>query len=311
MNLTLPSLHADIVELVRRFAASELSPRAGAIEEGALEPGVVRGFAELDLWGLTLPEGRGGAGLDALAFGLVVEALAAASPSFAWRYAAHAGPACAALGQTSHDLSRVTAGELASFALADSWAPAPESFFVRGEAGACEVFAADEIAVDPVSTMGLRGAGLARIATRGAGVAAGDVTAWLDLAAAATMVGAATGATQAAADYVKERKQFGQPLASFQAVAFAIADARVGLEAASLLVRRASVALDAGDPNEASVARRFAARAASSATSSALQLHGGYGYTKEYPVERQLRAVRMLAADGERSTGAIAARVFG
>ena len=108
-------------------------------------------------------------------------------------------------------------------------------------------------------------------------------------------VGLANGALDAARAYAKERRAFGRPIADFQAIAFKLADMATAIDAARLLVRRAAAAADAGRPfaREASMAKLFASEAAMGATSEAIQIHGGYGYTKYYPVERYFRDAKL------------------
>ena len=113
---------------------------------------------------------------------------------------------------------------------------------------------------------------------------------------ATTAVGTAQAALDAAARHVHERQQFGGPLAQFQTVQFKLADMATELVAARQMVRMAASRLDAGHP-EATVycamAKRFATDAAFGVCNDALQLHGGYGYIREYPLERHLRDVRV------------------
>jgi alkylation response protein AidB-like acyl-CoA dehydrogenase len=95
--------------------------------------------------------------------------------------------------------------------------------------------------------------------------------------------------------YAKDRKAFGKPIAEFQAIAFSLADMATEVDAARLLVWRASALCDAGKPfgREASMAKLFASEAAMRATSKAIQIHGGYGYTRDFPVERQFRDAKL------------------
>ncbi len=111
----------------------------------------------------------------------------------------------------------------------------------------------------------------------------------------ALALGLGEGALDAAVAYAKDRKQFGQAIASFQAIQWMLADSRTELEAAKLLVYRAAVAADGGARHsaEASMAKLYASEAASRACSRALQVHGGYGYTREFPVERHLRDAKL------------------
>jgi alkylation response protein AidB-like acyl-CoA dehydrogenase len=111
------------------------------------------------------------------------------------------------------------------------------------------------------------------------------------IAIAALSCGITAAALTAARDYALERRQFGQPIADFQAIQWKLADIAMGLDAARLLTRRAAWLADAGQPFAAfaSRAKLHASELACRATSEALQIHGGYGYTREFVVERLLR----------------------
>ncbi|MGZ5477814.1 MAG: acyl-CoA dehydrogenase family protein, partial [Thermoanaerobaculia bacterium] len=104
----------------------------------------------------------------------------------------------------------------------------------------------------------------------------------------AQMIGVARGALEHAIAFTKERKQFGKAVAEFQGVQFQIAQAATDLEAARLLVYNAARLKDAGKPflREAAMAKLFSSQVAEKVTSLAVQLFGGNGYTKEYPVEK-------------------------
>jgi alkylation response protein AidB-like acyl-CoA dehydrogenase len=113
---------------------------------------------------------------------------------------------------------------------------------------------------------------------------------------AACALGGAGQAFEAARSYMGERKQFGRALKEFQGLQFKLADMATDLEAARLMVRRAAAALDAGDPQATmycAMAKRFATDAAFDVANQALQLHGGYGYLKDYPLERIVRDLRV------------------
>ena len=111
----------------------------------------------------------------------------------------------------------------------------------------------------------------------------------------ALAVGLARGALEEARAYAQERKAFGQPIASFQAIGFMLADMATELDAARLLVRRAAALCDRGERfgREASMAKLFASEAAMRATSKAIQIHGGYGFIREFPVERYYRDAKL------------------
>jgi alkylation response protein AidB-like acyl-CoA dehydrogenase len=112
---------------------------------------------------------------------------------------------------------------------------------------------------------------------------------------AALAVGIGRGALEEAVAYAKERHQFGQPISSFQAIQWMIADAGTELDAASLLTFRAAYRKDSGKPfvQEAAIAKLFASEAAMRSTIKAVQIFGGYGYTREYPVERTMRDAKL------------------
>jgi alkylation response protein AidB-like acyl-CoA dehydrogenase len=111
----------------------------------------------------------------------------------------------------------------------------------------------------------------------------------------AQAVGMARGAFNAALAYAKERVQFGKPIFEHQAVAFRLADMATSIEAAEQLVLHAASLRDAGLPclKEASMAKLFASETAERVCSDAIQVHGGYGYLADYPVERIYRDVRV------------------
>jgi alkylation response protein AidB-like acyl-CoA dehydrogenase len=108
---------------------------------------------------------------------------------------------------------------------------------------------------------------------------------------AAFSVGIAQASLDAATAYARERKQFGRPIGDFQATRLKLADMATKLEAARLLTRWSAWLRDSGEPFgiPASMAKLFASEAAVEIAMEAVQIHGGYGYTKEYPVERYLR----------------------
>ncbi len=111
----------------------------------------------------------------------------------------------------------------------------------------------------------------------------------------AQMVGVARAALEAACRYVKERQQFGKPLAAFQAVQHELARSATRLEAARLLVYNAARLRDAGRDYlaEAAMAKLYSSEAAEHVTSAAVELFGGYGYTTEYPVEKYYRDAKI------------------
>ncbi len=115
-------------------------------------------------------------------------------------------------------------------------------------------------------------------------------------AVGAQAVGIAQGALDYAVTYVKERIQFGKPIASFQGIQFMIADMATQIEAARSLVYQAAAMIDAGhrDTDKLSaMAKFFASDTAMRVTTDAVQLLGGYGYMKDYPLERMMRDAKV------------------
>ena len=112
---------------------------------------------------------------------------------------------------------------------------------------------------------------------------------------ASQAVGVARAALRAATDYAKERRQFGQAIANFQAISNMLADGATQLEAARLLTLRAAQYKESGVPfsRPAAMAKLYASEMAGRVCDLALQIHGGYGYTQEFPVERYLRDARV------------------
>ena len=112
---------------------------------------------------------------------------------------------------------------------------------------------------------------------------------------AAQALGIAEAALEAAVSYAKDRKQFGKPIALQQGIGFKLADMATAVEATRLLVYRAAYLKSQGIPcgQEASMAKLFASRTAMEVATEAIQVFGGYGYTKEYPVERYFRDAKI------------------
>jgi len=161
-----------------------------------------------------------------------------------------------------------------------------------------------------IETMGMRASQTAELSFDGCEVPAdallgeenrGAMTAMQTLTAgritaAAYAVGTGRVALEATLAYVKQRQQFGQPIGKFQGVQWMLADMATALEAARLLTYQAAWLADAGLPHtkEASMAKLFATETATRLASDALQLHGGYGYVLESPIQRLYRDVKLF-----------------
>jgi butyryl-CoA dehydrogenase len=111
----------------------------------------------------------------------------------------------------------------------------------------------------------------------------------------AQALGIAQAALEASVDYAKERVQFGKPIANLQAIQWMIADSALDVDAARLLVYRAASCVANGRPysTEGAMAKLFASEAATRVAGRAIQIHGGYGYTESYPVERNYRDAKI------------------
>jgi alkylation response protein AidB-like acyl-CoA dehydrogenase len=112
---------------------------------------------------------------------------------------------------------------------------------------------------------------------------------------AALSVGIAQGAFEAAVRYSKERQQFGQPIAEFQAIQFKLADMATQIEAARLLTMQAALMKDAGKKltKQSAMAKLYASETAVRVAEESIQIHGGYGYTKDYPAEKYWRDAKL------------------
>jgi alkylation response protein AidB-like acyl-CoA dehydrogenase len=113
---------------------------------------------------------------------------------------------------------------------------------------------------------------------------------------AALSVGLAQGAYEAARDYAKERRQFGQPIAAFEAIQWKLADAATRIESSRLLTYRAAYLRDRGERMtcESAMAKLYASETAVRVADDCVQIHGGYGFVKDYPAEKYFRDVKLL-----------------
>jgi alkylation response protein AidB-like acyl-CoA dehydrogenase len=112
---------------------------------------------------------------------------------------------------------------------------------------------------------------------------------------AALSLGIAKGAYEASLQYAKEREQFGKAIAKFQAISFKLADMATQIEAAELLTRKAGRMKDAGENSTklSAMAKLYASEAAVKIADEAVQIHGGYGYIKDFPVEKFYRDAKL------------------
>ncbi len=299
---------------LRAWGDSSLAPHAESWDaQGELPARALRDLGELGLDLITLSEERGGVGLGLVAALRVVEALASYEPSLALKVGLTNGPVarCAPAGLEGgatwargalHITSRGASGALLDTPWAESarWALVPQGERLY----AVDLQGAGVTRVAHEGRLGLRCAEWADLHLHNAPVLASPLTARDRLAAeaaahlvwAALAVGLGARGADLGRRYAQERVQFGQPIAQLQAIQWMIADSLTELDAARLLTYAAAASLDEGRDEEgarlAAEARLLAADAGHGACDRALQIHGGYGYTRDYHVERAWRDVQ-------------------
>jgi alkylation response protein AidB-like acyl-CoA dehydrogenase len=345
MRFELTADEQMIRESVRRFVDAEVKPHAVEWDKrGELPVAVIRALAELGMMGMMVEPDLGGAGLGAMAAVIALEEIARGDASLALSAAVHnliamgtieaAGsdeqkrrllPAMARgerLGSaalSSSDLAAVPSGERWVLSGSASFvAPADPGALIVVHAGGAS-FVVDSqahgLSIERIEgRLGLRASSMARVSfdrvdaeqLRGSALA---VTEQQRLALAAVAVGIGQASVEASRQYALDRRQFERAIAEFQAIQWMIADMATEIDAARLLLLRAADLADRGEALDASAgeARVFAAEAAERAAMKAIQIHGGYGYTREFAVERYLRdakVIKVLAGgvDVERST---------
>jgi len=358
MDFELSPTHRSIRDTAREFARAEIAPHAHAWNRAERFPvELIPKLGDLGFLGIQIDPQYGGAGMDTLAYAIIVEEISRADGSMGITVASHNGLGSSHLANfasatlCARYLPKLATGEwLGAWALTEPGSGSDAAglrtraerrgerwvlngtkmFITQGSvSGVCVVLAV----TDP--TRGHRGItafavergtpGFAATKLEGKlGVRASD-TAELALAdveladeqrvgeegegfinamqildkgrisIAAMALGLGEGALEAAVRYAKERKQFGHPIGDFQGLQWMLADARTELDAARLLIYRACALADAGKPyaQEASMAKLFASEVAHRVCDNAVQIHGGYGYIDDFPVERHLRDVRV------------------
>jgi acyl-CoA dehydrogenase len=310
--------HDVFRDSVKRFIASEVAPHLDEWRQADGVPrGVVAAAGEAGFLGTAVPEEFGGGGADDFGFLVVLieEAVATGATGLALLFALQAGVAIPFLlehGTSAHKqqwVAGLTAGELIAV-------PAPatlsgvaaariaDALLVHNDGDGIVLTTLDRpgVVVTPVNeNLAGRDAGLADVAF-GDAVANTDLiypTTFcrdLDLWFAVLALASARTATALAVDYVHARKVFGQPLAEFENTRFRLAELWAELASATVFVdscvqERGTGALDAAD---AAAARLTATRVCGEAVDQSLQLHGGYGYMREYPISHAFADARFL-----------------
>jgi butyryl-CoA dehydrogenase len=358
MDLELSPEHQLLQRNVREFAKSEVRPHAKELDEtGRFPRDILRKAAELGLLGVAIPEEQGGAGMDHIAYSIVIEEIACACASTAVILSVQNSLFCDPVLRFGSDAQKqkflvpFARGEkIGAFALtepqAGSNAAALTTKAVRkgdgyvidgakawitggGVADAALVFVntkpelgekgitallvergtpgfsvgkeEKKLGIHATSCCALIFSGCEvavenRLGEEGEGYKVALST--LDggrIGIASQAIGIAQGAFEAALEYAKQRQAFGHPIADFQAIQFMLADMATEIEAARLLARRAAWKYDTGvrATLEAASAKLFASEMATRVAHKAIQIHGGNGYSREYPVERAYRDARI------------------
>ncbi|MBT3227763.1 MAG: acyl-CoA dehydrogenase [Candidatus Marinimicrobia bacterium] len=352
--------HYMLQDMVRDFAANEVAPIAESLDKEERFPlELIPKLAELGLLGIPFPEEYGGAGMDTLAYSLVIEELAKVDSSVAITVAAHISLGTSPIylfgseEQKNAHLSNLISGKyLACFGLTepeagsdaggtkttavrdgDEWVINGSKNFITnaGYSGVCNLTAVTDpeakrpggvsvFMVDPKTPgfiigppekkMGWRGSDTRALTFENMRVPAGALLGELDvgfghmmtalvggrISVAALSLGLAEGALQAALKYADEREAFGKKIHRFQGVGMQLAEVATEIEAARHLVYQASYDKDHGGNvvKAAAMAKLKASETAVRAANMAVQVHGGYGYIKEFQVERFFRDAKVL-----------------
>ena len=358
MSFDLSEDHAMVRDMVQKLADEHIRPRAAEYDRTREFPwDNIKQLSELGLMGVTVPEEYGGAGMDTMAYVLVIEELSRACASTGVIAAVQNSLATfPLLSAGSEELKKKYLPQLASgdkvgaYALTepnsgsdaasmkttcrlegDHWvldgqknwitnSTAAEIFIVYatkdaslGHKGVCCFVVEKSYEGFTIGkheeTMGVRASGTCPLTFDGVKVPKENLIgeegkgfniamATLDsgrIGIAAQAVGIAQAALDEALKYSKEREQFNRPISKFQLVQEMLVDMAVKTEAARLMMYKAALKKDSGEKfsQEASMAKLFASGVAVQAALDAMQVHGGYGYSKEYPVERLLRDAKV------------------
>ncbi len=360
MDLKLSEEQKLLQDMVRDFAANEVSPKAEHIDRtGEYPKEIIAKASELGLMGVEVPTEWDGAGMDAVCYAIAIEELSVASAAVGVIVSAHnslcvspiakfgteaqkekylkplaAGKMLGCLGLTEPSAGSDAAAVKTKAELkGDKWILNGTKLFITNgkEAGVSLVIARTEpdqthrglsAFIVPCDAkgfslgkqeekMGIHGSSTMELifedceipadhllGQRGKGFNVAMYT--LDggrIGIASQAVGIARAALEASVNFAKERVQFGKPIATFQAIQWMVANMATEIDAARLLVHRAAWMKKEGMPYspESAMAKLYAAEVAQRAVVDAVQIHGGYGYVKDYPVERYYRDAKITS----------------
>ena len=350
--------HQAVQDAIRAYVQEQIAPQAATWDKSHHFPAAeLKGLAALGCYGVAVPTGYDGAGLDYLALSIIIEEIAAGDGATSTVVSVNNCPVCSILmtfgneDQKQRFLKPLARGDmLGAFCLtephvgseagglkttavrdgADYLINGVKQFITSGKNGDLAIVMAvtdkaagkkgisaflvptatpgylvariedklgqhasdtaqinfENCRVPAANLIGIEGQGL-KIAL--SGLEGGRI------GIASQAVGMARAAFEAALQYSKDRSSFGQPIFKHQAIQFKLADMATQIEAARQLIRHAACLKDAGLPclKEAAMAKLFASEMAEKVCSEAIQIHGGYGYVSDFPVERIYRDVRV------------------
>ena len=333
MDFALNEEQLELQEMVREFVEKEITPYAAEMDaENHMRDGLIDKANEMGLLNVIVPEELDGPGLDSISVATIYEELGKGCAGVATSLAANSLATVPVLLAGTDEQKKMYCdilnnGGLAAFALTEPGAGSDaggvstravhnkeegtytlngtKMFITNG--GLAEIFL---VFANKENKMGIRPSNTTelvlqdvvipesyRVGREGEGFRIAMNT--LDSArpfVGAVSVGIAQAALDCAVKYAKERRQFGQPIASFQMVQGMLADMAMKVETARLMVQKACWMRDQGMEfsKEAAMAKCYAADTAMQVTTDAVQVMGGYGYTKEYPVEKMMRDAKIM-----------------
>lgn len=286
MDLDLNDDQQMIQQSVRSFATERVAPNAYAWDKAAaIEPAIFTELAELGLMGMHVA-----AELDVVTGCIALEELARQDASLAAIVA-------------SHNISALVVEELASGEQRGAYVVADGQLVIGGAAADVFVRSGEPVERSAATVeaaqnlLGLRAAALAHVSFEGTAHRLAALDDRWNVATAAVLVGVGRGALEEARAYALDRKQFKKPIADFQAIQWMLADVAMEVDAARMLTHAAASTIDHDGSAErpSAEARMFAAGAAVSAAMKAIQIFGGNGFVREFPVERYLRDAKTLS----------------
>jgi alkylation response protein AidB-like acyl-CoA dehydrogenase len=356
MNFHLTEEQEMLRAVTREFVEGEIVPRAAEIDSCGCIPDVLRRrLRENNFFGLLVPEEHGGAGIDMVAYSVVMEELSRGSAAVAITVSVHNSVAAAPLREFGSEeqkrkwLPLLARELLGAFALTEPGSGSDAAALItkaerRGDEyvlNGTKTFVTNGRFADvillmartnplkhrgisaflvergapglrigkSIEKMGLHGSDTVELSLEDCRVPVANLLGpeghgfrvamqALDggrIGVAAQAIGIAQAALDAAARYARERQQFDKPISEFQAIQWMLADTAAEIDAARLLTLRAAWLKDQGVPcgPQASMAKLIASKTARLAADRAVQVHGGYGYTKEFPVERYYRDAKV------------------